>query len=163
LVKILEGPKEGVMDLEWHPTRPIVVSCSTTGMAYIWNAHYTENWSAFAPGFTELEENLEYIEKEDEFDIVDEETEANKKKKKQEEEDVIVDIITVEKTSGDLSSDEEDELFFLPTCPMADKYLTPLSFTASSPAKSTLKPKKRKKKRSRKKKSKKTRIQSEDV
>jgi len=117
LVKILEGPKEGVMDLEWHPTRPIVVSCSTTGMAYIWNAHYTENWSAFAPGFTELEENLEYIEKEDEFDIVDEETEANKKKKKQEAEDVIVDIITVEKTSGDLSSDEEDELFFFAHLP----------------------------------------------
>jgi COMPASS component SWD1 len=29
-----------------------------------------ENWAAYAPGFEELDENREYEEKEDEFDIV---------------------------------------------------------------------------------------------
>jgi COMPASS component SWD1 len=39
-------------------------------MVNIWQTTVDESWSAFAPGFEELEENREYEEREDEFDIV---------------------------------------------------------------------------------------------
>lgn len=72
LVKILEGPKEALTDLAWHPVNPIIVSVSLAGFVYIWAKDYTENWSAFAPDFKELEENEEYEEREDEFDLMPE-------------------------------------------------------------------------------------------
>jgi COMPASS component SWD1 len=112
LVKILEGPKEGIMDLLWHPVRPIIASCSTSGVVYIWSTNYTENWSAFAPDFTELQENEEYNEREDEFDIVDENESENKKKRVEEDEEV--DIITIDKVAA-YSSESDDDLWFIPT------------------------------------------------
>ncbi len=45
---------------------------SMSGVIYLWAKDYTENWSAFAPDFKELEENEEYVEREDEFDIMPE-------------------------------------------------------------------------------------------
>ena len=36
----------------------------------MWIVTPKENWSAFAPGFEELEDNIEYEEREDEYDIV---------------------------------------------------------------------------------------------
>jgi COMPASS component SWD1 len=47
-----------------------MISVSSLGNIYIWGVNFQENWSAFAPDFKELEENIEYEEKEDEFDIV---------------------------------------------------------------------------------------------
>ena len=41
-----------------------------TGTIYQWSTTVTEGWSAFAPDFIELDENLVYEEREDEFDIV---------------------------------------------------------------------------------------------
>ncbi|KAJ0464495.1 putative transcription factor WD40-like family [Helianthus annuus] len=72
LVKLLDGPKEALVDLAWHPAQPIVVSVSLTGLVYIWVKDYTENWSVFAPDFRELDENEEYVEQEDEFDLMPE-------------------------------------------------------------------------------------------
>ncbi|GJD07722.1 Retinoblastoma-binding-like protein E [Galdieria sulphuraria] len=71
LEKTLEGPKESIVDLAWNPRRNTIVSCGGSGSLYVWTKDYTENWSAFAPEFTELEENEEYFEREDEFDFVD--------------------------------------------------------------------------------------------
>ena len=82
-----------MLDVTWHPRRPIIASTSTHGVVYIWAVQRTENWSAFAPDFKELEENVEYIEREDEFDHVDENQIV---KQKTEGESVHVDITTVE-------------------------------------------------------------------
>lgn len=50
----------------------MITSVSSYGNIYVWTAKHDENWSAFAPDFHELEENLEYEEEEDEFDVVKE-------------------------------------------------------------------------------------------
>lgn len=89
LVKVLEGPRESliycdvslfslrdfkdyrvVADCQWHPTKPVIASVATSGSIHLWTRTYPDNWAAFAPGFEELEENVEYDEREDEFDIV---------------------------------------------------------------------------------------------
>ncbi|XP_056164800.1 protein RBL [Syzygium oleosum] len=118
LVKILEGPKEALMDLAWHPVHPIIISVSLTGLVYIWAKDYTENWSAFAPDFKELEENEEYVEREDEFDLV---PETEKVKEPDVHEDDEVDVLTVERDSAFSDSDmSQEELCFLPAVPCLD-------------------------------------------
>jgi len=116
---MLDGPKEALFDLQWHPSRSLIASCASQGNVFIWATNYTyfQNWSAYAPDFAELEENVEYIEKEDEFDVIDEGERLKKKRRAAEENDKLVDIITVDKLS---ESDEEDDLFFLPTVPDPD-------------------------------------------
>ncbi|KAJ1340275.1 hypothetical protein BSLG_005101 [Batrachochytrium salamandrivorans] len=68
LVKMLEGPREGLVDMVWHPTRPVIATVSHFGVIYFWGVCYTQNFSAFSPFFTELDDNKEYLEQEDEFD-----------------------------------------------------------------------------------------------
>ena len=40
------------------------------GNIFIWHCPTEERWGAFAGGFEEVDENVEYEEREDEFDIV---------------------------------------------------------------------------------------------
>lgn len=113
LVKILEGPKEEFIDIDWHPVFPLIAAAGLeTGTIYIWSVIRTEEWSAFAPDFTELEENVLYEEREDEFDIVPEENEK-KKKDENEDEDIDVDIITIDNIQSTLGSSHAEE-FLLP-------------------------------------------------
>ncbi|KAB5594207.1 Retinoblastoma-binding protein 5 [Ceratobasidium theobromae] len=113
LVKILEGPTEPLVDADWHPFRPMLCSVASSGLIHIWKTTYSENWSAFAPGFEELEENVEYQEREDEFDVEDE-FDALRRKRMEEEFDVDVETIepiNVGKHGSDahLASQDDDD------------------------------------------------------
>jgi COMPASS component SWD1 len=101
--------------------RPIIASISS-GVVSIWAQNQVENWSAFAPDFKELDENVEYEERESEFDITDEDKEVESQIEKMDEE-VEVDVTTVEAVAAFCSSDEEEvvdeesTLQFLPIAP----------------------------------------------
>jgi COMPASS component SWD1 len=91
LIKILEGPKEELGVTEWHPTRPLVAAVGLeTGRIYIWATVNPQRWSALAPDFGELEENVEYEEREDEFDV---HPQADVKKRKLHLETDVVDVV----------------------------------------------------------------------
>ncbi len=57
---------------QYHPVRPIVVCVPRSGVVHILNRTYPDNQHsiAFAPGFEELTANREYVEREDEFDVI---------------------------------------------------------------------------------------------
>ena len=125
LVKILEGPREelGVVEVgdpslsqalahtdsrQWHPHRPFVAACGLeSGRVYLWSIIAPQRWSALAPDFAEVEENVEYVEREDEFDIHPIE-EINKRRLDLEDE--AVDVLTVEPTKSQF----EEESFTMP-------------------------------------------------
>jgi COMPASS component SWD1 len=104
LVKILEGPKEEHGVVEWHPHRPLIAACGLeTGRIHIWSIVPQQRWSALAPDFAEVEENVEYIEHEDEFDIHPQE-EIHKRRLDLEDEDI--DVLTVEPVRGEIVDQE---------------------------------------------------------
>lgn len=67
LLRILENAQEPTT-IEWHPSKPLLVCIGMeTGNISVWGIEPTQKWSALAPDFTEVTENVEYVEREDEF------------------------------------------------------------------------------------------------
>lgn len=87
----------------------------------IWAQNQVENWSAFAPDFKELDENVEYEERESEFDIEDEDKSEPEQTGADAAEDEEVDVTSVDPIAAFCSSDEELEdskaLLYLPIAP----------------------------------------------
>ena len=106
--KMLQGTKgELLLDVQWHPVRPIVASISS-GLISIWARPQIENWSAFAPDFRELEENMEYDERESEFDAEDEDNHPSTNPEAHLDAIDDVDVTQVEQDREMMSSDEEE-------------------------------------------------------
>ena len=120
LVKCLHGPRESLLDLAWHPLRPFLATCTIDGHVHVWGTDISESWSAFAPNFEELDANEEYVEREDEFDIKDEE-ELGKMQRARiaAEETAEIDIISVDHVAA-LGSDSEDCDIVLPSRPQVE-------------------------------------------
>ncbi|KAK6439263.1 chromatin binding protein, partial [Oleoguttula sp. CCFEE 5521] len=109
--------------VEWHPTRPFVAACGVeSGKIHIWGINTPQRWSALAPDFAEVEENEEYIEREDEFDIQpDEEIRQRMLDQEDEEVDVLsVDIGQLER-EGVMKGSAEAEVFRMPVLVGADE------------------------------------------
>jgi len=114
LVKILEGPKEEHGVVEWHPHRPLIAALRMeSGRIHIWSIMPSQRWSALAPDFVEVEENVEYIEYEDEFDIHPQE-EIHKRRLDLEDEEV--DVLTVEPVKGEIVDEEGISAFRIVRC-----------------------------------------------
>ena len=98
----------GLTELKWHPQRPLVAACGIeTGGIYLWSIVTPQKWSALAPDFVEVEENVEYIEREDEFDIHPKE---EIRKRRLDLEDEAIDALTIEPTKEGL----DEETFRMP-------------------------------------------------
>jgi COMPASS component SWD1 len=94
LSKILELPEE-ITVVEWHPHKPALAAVGLEeGRIYIFNILTPQRWSALAPDFAEVEENVEYVEREDEFDILPQE---ELQKRRLDLEDEEVDVINMER------------------------------------------------------------------
>ncbi|CAL1702037.1 unnamed protein product [Somion occarium] len=91
----LDGGREPLVHIHWHPTKPMIASTTNRGNILIWHCPTPERWGAFAGGFEEVDENVEYEEREDEFDIEDESDFIMRKQRMEEEP---VDIFALEDT-----------------------------------------------------------------
>lgn len=106
LIKIYTGPKEELISVDWHPVRPAIASSGLdSGAVYTWKNRPPQRWSALAPDFVEVEENVIYEEREDEFDLEDDKTAAELENENEE----IVDIMTKPNPGGL----EKSDLFYI--------------------------------------------------
>ncbi|CCH60199.1 hypothetical protein TBLA_0C03990 [Henningerozyma blattae CBS 6284] len=95
LVRVLEGAEEELMDISWNFYNMCLASNGLeTGYIYIWSIVVPPKWSALAPDFEEIEENIEYLEGEDEFDEIDEQGQQQDLDQAKE---IKIDLLTQEK------------------------------------------------------------------
>lgn len=109
LMDKLTGASVQLYSVAWHPTRSFLAVATSDGLVDIWGPRI--NWTAFAPDFQALPKNVEYVEREDEFDV-DKEGKylADKDQDNQggRNENTSVDVMTIDPVPV-FASDSEDE------------------------------------------------------
>lgn len=109
LMDKLTGAAVQLYNIAWHPTRSFLAVATSDGLIDVWGPRI--NWTAFAPDFQALPMNVEYVEREDEFDLdTDGHNIVTKEDKDAEAEDenAVVDVVTIELVPV-FASDSEDE------------------------------------------------------
>lgn len=81
MVRILEGPREELTTMAWNPRRPALVTVGSLGTLFHWVPSYPVQWAALVPRLEEIEENVVYQEREDEFDLPVEEELATQRRR----------------------------------------------------------------------------------
>jgi len=102
LMDRLTGAQVQLYSAAWHPTRSFLAVATSDGLVDIWGPRM--DWTAFAPDFQALPMNVEYVEREDEFDLVEEQDRDAGEKEMEE----IVDVETVDPVPV-FASDSESE------------------------------------------------------
>lgn len=70
MMQRLELSQEGCVHLTTHSRSHFsIVMVTTGGSIFLWNSRPAKIIQPLAPFFTEIDENIEYVEKEDEFDV----------------------------------------------------------------------------------------------
>jgi COMPASS component SWD1 len=97
------------------------VASISQGVVTLWAQQQVENWSAFAPDFKELDENVDYEERESEFDIEDEDKSVQLNEEEKADDIVDIDVDKNAPIPAFCSSDEEGEdknaVLYLPIAP----------------------------------------------
>ncbi|EIM21592.1 WD40 repeat-like protein [Wallemia mellicola CBS 633.66] len=126
LIKVVEGPRDPLHDVIWHPSKPNMASIDSHGQILTWTTNNKQRWAAFAPGFEELEANIQYKEKEDEFDIyVDQDNKPVKEPLEEglididtiPEEFRVQEVVTPEFIETHFKDEEDNDINFFPSPP----------------------------------------------
>jgi len=111
LMDKLSGSNAELYSVAWHPTRSFLAVAAADGLVDIWGPRI--NWTAFAPDFQALPRNVEYLECEDEFDVVKVEKGIGTLKEEDNRENDVVDILTIEHVPVFQSDSEDEEEVFM--------------------------------------------------
>lgn len=125
LVQILHDGirNERILDVAWHPINNSTMISVCSGIVSIWTQTHLYSVSQFLPGFTEIDTNIIYEERESDFDIDDEDKSRCGSDDAKANYDSDVDVETFAGTVYEHEGEETsiDYLIYIPISPVIDQ------------------------------------------